>query len=140
MLSLFALGLQAGGGQAQTAVQQTLIRAVATEAPPRADVTSACPAVVDTLVRELGHAVRMFGRAGTSDVQFRWTADGAAEVSTRFGPAEYRPAIRRAVRAVECPLARRGDRFVLSIRFEPEPSAGDGQQPWVAVLTPPTRP
>lgn len=134
-----ALALPAGPVEAQPAAQQTVIRAAAVATPPapRADVARACPDMADTLVRELTPAVRMLGRAGRSEVQFRWGGEGVADVWSQAGPAEYRSAIRRALRAVECPHAAHGERFVLSIRFDPESTADDGARPWVAVLVRP---
>ncbi|NRF71509.1 hypothetical protein HLB44_31430 [Aquincola sp. S2] len=48
--------------------------------------------------------------------------DAVESVAARGGPHEYRPFVCRAMRAVTCIPDSRGDRFVFSIRFDPEAS------------------
>jgi hypothetical protein len=112
--------LVAMSGPAFAQLQQTVITGQQPAGPPRVDVERACPAIAETLNRELSPAMEMFGREGTVRVEFRIAGDAVESVTARGGPHEYRPFVRRAMRAVTCIPDSRGDRFVFSIRFDPE--------------------
>lgn len=89
----------------------------------RQDPLQACDAVVQTLQGELASAALMYGRTGTATVRFRWRGDAVVDVVARGGVPEYRPALRRALRALRCPRAGHGDRFELAVHFDPEAEA-----------------
>ena len=88
--------------------------------PTRNDVEAACPAMVDTLQRELASSVVMQGKKGTVHVQFLWQDGSVRGVIASGGPAEYRHPIRRALHGISCGGGMDGDRFAFAIRFDPE--------------------
>lgn len=121
-IALAASSLVAVSGPAFAQPQQTVITGQQPAGPARVDVELACPDIAETLNRELSPAMQMFGREGTVRVEFSLAGDSVDSVAARGGPHEYRLFVRRAMRAVTCMPASRGDRFVFSIRFDPQAS------------------
>lgn len=107
-----ALGLLAG---------LALVHPAAAEvAAPVVDLHRACPDASAQLDRALAPALKTWGRTGSSNLVFRWDGTRAELVHLQGGPAEYRPALRQALRELACPGARRGELIHLVLRFDPD--------------------
>lgn len=94
--------------------------ATAEIAGPRLDLNQACPDAPTRLNQELTPALKTWGRSGTLDVMFRWDGARATLLHASGAPAEYRPALRRALRVLQCPGARAGEPIRFLLRFNPD--------------------
>lgn len=121
--------LAQAGPDATPLSQQTVISAprTAVETPPRMDVETACPDLVEVLERELTAAIRARGKTGTMRVELSLRGREVADVVSRGGPHEYRQPVRRALRSLDCLPHPGGDRYVFNLRIDPE--AADAATP-----------
>jgi hypothetical protein len=94
--------------------------ALAQAPSPRLDVTQACTGITELLEQALAPALQALGQSGSSEVTFRWHAGKAELVALHGGPTAYRPALRQALRGLDCASAAAGQHFRFQLRFAPD--------------------
>jgi hypothetical protein len=95
----------------------------------RYDVEKACPGIALALDDSLSQAVSTYGKTGDVRVEFQMSEQRIQSVSPKGGPREYRPAIKRAVRALSCQQTAGDERFVFILRFVDPDQVPQGRSP-----------
>ncbi len=120
-----ALAGLATGALAQGAadLQRVEINAQKAAAAPRLDVRANCPGIDAALPLALANVWKYGPATGVVDVQFELRGDEVQVLSTRGGPRDYHPSVRRAVRGLNCATATaEPKRFAFQIVFRDEPA------------------
>ncbi|MDM4767768.1 hypothetical protein [Pelomonas sp. SE-A7] len=87
---------------------------------PRYDVTENCPTIADKLPVALGHDWYRIQKDGTVYVEFTLSEGRPGEIRSSGGPRDYYPAIRKAMRNLDCKKGGAPERFAFEIVFRDE--------------------
>jgi len=137
-LTVFVLIAAAASAQAQSADGPARVVVSGNRPTPvtRYDVEQACPGMAAVLDDSLSQAVSTYGKTGDVRVEFQMKDQRIQSVSPLGGPREYRPAIKRAVRALSCQQTAGDERFAFILRFVDPDQVPQGSHPQRMALLP----
>ncbi|WP_077037344.1 hypothetical protein [Pelomonas sp. KK5] len=130
-LSLAALSAAAPAQQQAT---QDLRRVEISGRAVRHDVSRVCPGVANALQDSLAYTAYREDRSATLRVNFQLSGSQLDEVKATDGTREYREAVRRAVRSLDCMDAASASQpqqfsFLISFRSERDAALDAGPAP-----------